>query len=171
MHSKELDALLTRVSKGDNVAFGELYEKTRRGVYAFLYTYFHNAADTEDAMQSVYLRVKRGIGSYRQGSNGRAWLLQIAKNLAYNELKKRSREIPTDEIEIRSENYEGSASVREIMEKVLTEEEQRIVALHVFWEYKHREIAEIMGCPTGTVTSKYKRSVEKLKKYLKEETL
>ena len=55
------------------------------------------------------------------------------------------------------------------MERILSEDEQRIVTLHVVWDYKHREIAEILGCPTGTVTSKYKRAIEKLKKSLKEE--
>ena len=55
------------------------------------------------------------------------------------------------------------------MQRVLTEEEQRIVTLHVVWNYKHREIAEMLGVPTGTVTSKYKRSIEKLKNAFKEE--
>ena len=49
----------------------------------------------------------------------------------------------------------------------INEEEQRIVTLHVLWRYKHREIADILGCPTGTVTSKYKRSVEKVKAVIK----
>ena len=42
----------------------------------------------------------------------------------------------------------------------LDEEEQRIVTLHVLWGYKHREIADIIGSPTGTVTSKYKRAIK-----------
>lgn len=169
MGARGLDALLVRIANGDNAAFEEFYIKTKRGVYAFLHTYFHNAADTEDAMQSVYLNVKKGIANYRAGSNGRAWLLQIAKNLALNELKKRKREIVTAEIELPVAEYTG-ISVTDIMERVLTEEEQRIVALHVLWGYKHREIADILGCPTGTVTSKYKRAIEKLRKSLKEET-
>ena len=52
--------------------FEQLYECTKRGVFAFLYTYLHNYADTEDAMQTVYLKVKTYAPSYRQGANGRA---------------------------------------------------------------------------------------------------
>ena len=65
----------------------------------------------------------------------------------------------------------GSQQTEEIVKKVicLSEEEQRIVTLHVQWGYKHRELAQILGCPTGTVTSKYKRAIEKLRKALKEE--
>ena len=120
-------------------------------------------------MQTTYLYVKKGISTYRSGTNARAWLLQIAKNVALNDLKKKKREIPTENVEMGS--YEYTGTVTDVMEKVLSEEEQRIVTLHVLWKYKHREIGEILGCPTGTVTSKYKRAIEKLKKSLKEENL
>ena len=171
MGARDLNALLMRISQGDNAAFEELYVQTRRGVYSFLYSYFHNTADTEDAMQTTYLHVKRGISSYRSGTNARAWLLQIAKNVALNELKKKKREIPTEDVELGAGEYTGTNTVTDFMEKVLSEEEQRIVTLHVLWKYKHREIGELLGCPTGTVTSKYKRAIEKLKKSLKEEIL
>ena len=169
MGTRDLNVLLMCISQGDNTAFEALYTQTRRGVYAFLYSYFHNAADTEDAMQTTYLYVKKGISTYRSGTNARAWLLQIAKNVALNDLKKKKREIPTENVEMGSCEYTGT--VTDVMEKVLSEEEQRIVTLHVLWKYKHREIGEILGCSTGTVTSKYKRAIEKLKKSLKEENL
>ncbi len=170
MKGKELDKLLVRISEGDNAAFERLYEQTRRGVYSFLYTYFHNQADTEDAMQSVYLNLKRGIHTYRHGSNASAWILQIAKNLALNEINKKKREVPTEEIDLGSTPHEGGRyEMNDLMQRTLTEEEQQIVTLHVIWNYKHREIGEMLGLPVGTVTSKYKRSLEKLKNALKEE--
>ncbi len=169
MHARELDKLLIKIQKGDNAAFEELYVQTKRGVYAFLYTYFRNPADVEDGMQATYLRVKTGIGGYTPGTNGRAWILQIAKNYALNELRKSKREISADDVEIPYEQTFNDGSVTELMKRILTEEEQRIVTLHVLWKYKHREIAEILDIPTGTVTSKYKRAIEKLKKNLKEE--
>ena len=98
-----------------------------------------------------------------------AWILQIAKNLALNEIKKKSREVPTEEIDLGATLNEGGRyEITDLMQRVLTEEEQRIVTLHVVWNYKHREIAEMLGVPTGTVTSKYKRSIEKLKNAFKE---
>ena len=164
-----IDALLKRIAEGDNVAFEELYVQTGRGVYAFVYTYFHNAADTEDVLQTVYLKVKTGIHTYRHGTNARAWLLQIAKNQALNELKKRRRETPTEDMEIVVDPQLEEGTVADAMQKCLSEEEQRIVTLHVLWAYKHKEIAEMLGCPMGTITSKYKRAIDKLKKELKED--
>ncbi len=163
MNAVELDGLLIKMQRGDNCAFEELYMATRRGVYAFLHTYFQNTADTEDAVQSVYLRIKINISSYRHGSNARAWMLQIAKNHALDVLKKARREIPSEEIEIVAEPIVGETTILELMKKLLSEEEQRIVTLHVLWKYRHREIAEMLDIPTGTVTSKYKRAIEKLR--------
>ncbi len=168
MSAKEMEALLQKIAGGDNTAFEEFYIRTRKGVYTFLRSYFSCHADAEDAMQSVYLKVKRGIATYRFGTNARAWLLQIAKNHALTELKKQKREVPTDEVERQAENSVSDGVVTDAMQRVLTAEERRIVALHVLWKYKHREIAVALGCPTGTVTSKYKRALKKLKEYLKE---
>lgn len=169
--SREIDGLLVRIATGDNVAFEKLYERTRRGVFAFLHTYLHNYADAEDAMQTVYLKVKTGIGGYKAGTNGRAWLLQIAKNHALTLLRDRKPAVSIDKtLALSYEQAEFSGGgVTECMERVLSDEEKRIVVLHVLWRYKHREIAKILALPTGTVTSKYKRAIEKLKKALKEE--
>lgn len=168
MNGTETDKLLVLISGGDNAAFEELYLRTKRGVFAFLYTYLHDVADTEDAMQTVYLKIKTSIASYRRGTNGRAWILQIAKNHALNVLRQKKRAVSLDdapEIAVRPEEDHG---VTELMQRLLSEDEQRIVTLHVLWDYKHREIAEMLSLPTGTVTSKYKRAIEKLRNALKE---
>ncbi len=168
MSAKEIDRLLVKIRGGDNAAFEQLYLRTKRGVYAFLYTYYNNPANTEDAMQSVYLRIKTNIGGYAPGTNGRAWILQLAKNYALTELRRAKRELISDEIDAPAPPFEKHG-VMDIMERVLSDEERRIVTLHVLWKYKHREIAQMLDLPTGTVTSKYKRAIEKVKNAWKEE--
>lgn len=168
MDNKYIDELLYKISTGDNKAFEELYLKTRKGVFSFLYSYLQNYHDAEDAMQSVYLRIKRFIHSYTQGTNGLAWILQIAKNFALTELKRNKPTQELDSLPEPSYDFEYN-SITEVMKKTLDEDEYRIVTLHVLWGYKHREIGKELGMPTGTVTSKYKRAIEKLRKVLKEE--
>lgn len=167
MDKKRLDKLLIQISRGDNQAFEQFYACTKRGVFSLLYSYFKNYEDAEDALQNVYLKVKLNAAHYIPGTNASAWLLQIAKNQALNELKRGKRLSYEESIEIRSE-AEFSSGVTDVMKRTLSEEEQRIITLHVLWGYRHREIAEELGCPTGTVTSKYKRSIKKLKEALKE---
>ncbi|MBE5742982.1 MAG: RNA polymerase sigma factor [Clostridiales bacterium] len=168
MNGIETDRLLRLVAKGDNDAFEQLYLKTKRGVYAFLYSYFKNQHDTEDAMQTVYLKIKTHVSSYKVGTNGRAWIFQIAKNHALTELKKNSRK---EEYEDKSSVGFTQGEVFDAMQRALSEEEQRIVILHVLWGYKHREISKLIESPIGTVVSKYKRAIDKLKKALKEDNL
>lgn len=169
MDERQIDKLLVRVSNGDNDAFEELYDKTKRGVFSFVYSYLKNYESTEDVMQTVYLKVKLNIDKYRHGTNGRAWMLEIAKNLSFNEIKRRKSTEYKDGLVSSSTVREPSGEVTDVMRRVLSEEEQRIVILHVLWGYKHREIARELGVPTGTVTSKYKRSINKMQQALKEE--
>ena len=169
MDERQIDKLLCRISTGDNQAFEGLYDKTRRGVFSFIYSYLNNYESTEDVMQTVYLKVKLNIDKYRQGTNGRAWLLEIAKNLALNEIKQRkSAEYKNELISGNAVVQAPTGEITDIMRRTLTKEEQRIVILHVLWGYKHREIARIMDVPTGTITSKYKRSISKMQQALKE---
>ncbi|MDE6867611.1 MAG: RNA polymerase sigma factor [Clostridia bacterium] len=173
MKKREIDAMLRRIAKGDNNAFEKLYIETKQGVYAFLYSYFNNQTDCEDAMQTVYLKIKTSISQYTFGTNGLAWILQIAKNTALNEIraninyqKLKSAESRAESVSF--ENVVLKDSLMSTMKRVLDEEEQRIIILHVIWSYKHKEIAEILNCPIGTVTSKYKRAIDKMQKTLKE---
>lgn len=173
MKKWEIDALLRRIASGDNAAFEKLYAETKRGVYSFLFSYFNDRQDCEDAMQTVYLKIKTNISQYAAGSNGLAWILQIAKNTALNEIRAKANyrklKYGNDEKPDGIEAVELRDILTKAMKSALNEEEQRIVVLHVIWKYRHREIAKIIDCPVGTVTSKYKRAVDKLKTALKEE--
>ena len=93
-------------------------------------------------------------------------MLEIAKNFALNDIKRRSyTELTDDESSFNShaKNQSSELIITDLMERYLTDEERKILVLHVIWGYKHREIAELLGLPTGTVRSKYKRAVDKLK--------
>ncbi len=163
MDKKGINKCLCLIRDGDNDAFGELYTATKKGVYSFLYTYFHNEHSTEDAVQMVYLKIKRGIGAYKPGTNGLAWMLEIAKNHALDEIRKAGRvtyELPD---ELLGAEEQRDISVQDMIDRTLSDDEARILTLHVIWGYKHREIGEMLGMPTGSVTSKYKRSLEKMR--------
>ena len=120
-------------------------------------------------MQSTYLKIKQNIGQYKKGSNGLAWILQIAKNTALNELKKQKRTENLLDYKSVSIDEQNNSAI-DILRKILSEDEYEIVVLHVIWGYKHKEIAQRFNCPIGTITSKYNRSVKKFKQALKEES-
>lgn len=175
MNKREIDDALNKIARGDNDALGRLYTETRRGVYAFLFSYFNNKEDCEDAMQTTFLKVKQNAAQYSSG-NGLAWILQIAKNVALNELRAKTNreklqaEAAKNRSAVVAEPHVGG-TLMDIMKKVLDEDEQRIVVLHAVAGYKHKEIAKFLNCPVGTVTSKYKRAADRLKSAYEEERL
>ncbi|MCM1042836.1 MAG: sigma-70 family RNA polymerase sigma factor [Corallococcus sp.] len=59
----------------------------------------------------------------------------------------------------------------DILKAALNDDEMQIVVLHAVAGYKHREIAQILGKPQGTVTWTYKNAITKLQNYLSKEDL
>lgn len=174
MNKRRLNRLISDIADGSADAVKELYVETKNGVYAFVYPFFRNRADADDCTETVYLKVMERASSFdasARDANGSAWLLQIAKHTALDELRRRRRFVcGTDEIEnLYTEAPPCDRLIWNALNEALDGDEREVVVLHLLWGYKHKEIAEIKSMPIGTVTSKYKRSVEKIKKYLKED--
>lgn len=173
MNRAKLNKCVLRIKEGDEQAFAEMYEATRRGVFSYVYSILRNFAVAEEIMQDTYINVKLKISTYKENTNFTAWLLQIAKNLSYNYLRKSKRETVSDEAVVKAgKSYsipDEGKPVISAMRKVLGQEELQIVLLHVVSGYKHREIAEFLGKPLGTVTWTYKNAVRKTREYLEKE--
>ena len=174
MNRFEINAQLNRIAEGSETAFENLYNGVKGGVYSFAYSYMKNREDAEDIVQTVFLKIKKNIDKF-DGKSGLPWILQITKNTALGEL--RSRKVYDNFVELNLGKDEAvsidendfDSPVTSAMRKYLSEEEQRIIILHVIGGYKHKEIANLLDMPTGSVTSKYKRAVDKLKNHLKKE--
>jgi len=163
-----LNLLIYRVKQGDEDAFDKLYQQTHKGVFSYVYSIVQNYHVAEDITQDTFIKVKLKVHSYRDDTNFSAWMLQIAKNLAFNHLNKAKRVVATDDFS----TYSVDAKVdemTEILNKALSLDERQVVVLHAVAGYKHREIAQIVGKPIGTVTWTYKNALAKLKKYLTQE--
>ena len=169
MNKRDLDRCLTDMQAGDNGAFARLYEATVRGLYAFLYAYYADRADTEDAVHCVYVKVKTNCLQYRPGTDARAWMLQIAKNHALNELSRRKRESPLEAAaQLRSYDRPLQGTAFDAL-NTLRDAERETVIIHVLWGYKHREIADMKKIPLGTVTARYKKAIAKMREYIEKE--
>lgn len=143
-----------------------------------------NPADAEDLVQETYLRAYRGFGSFRPGTNLRAWMYRILTNTFINAYRKRQREpqtVPDDGIDEwylydRLAAAEASAET-EVLERIpdedvraaldaLPEGFRMAVLLADVEGFSYREIAEILGIPIGTVMSRLHRGRRALEKAL-----
>ena len=172
MDKKELDLCLQEVAKGDNSAFEKLYKDTVKGIFAFIYGFCENYHTAEDLTQTVYLKVKANISKYNAGTDARAWLFQIAKYTALNEIKKIKREVVASDEQtgrFEAKSYETQDSpVFDAINSVLDAKERQIVIMHVLWGFKHREIADMLSLALGTVLWKYNVAIKKLQTKLRE---
>ena len=169
----KLEKAVAALQNGDGSALADVYVLTSKGVFTFVLPILHDYQLAEDVMQQTYISAYDNIQSYTLGTNARNWLLTIAKNTALSELKKRSREISYDFAqETRADGvyYLGDidSPTIEIANRVLAEDEFNIVMMYAIGEYKHREIANILHMPLGTVTWKYSVALKKMKQALEE---
>ncbi len=165
-----LDEQMERLKNGDKSALEGIYGETRRAVYYTALSVVKERMLAEDVMQSCYLAVMQSASQYRAGTNARAWIVKIARNLALNLAKKRGRELSVDERE--SPHLFGSGGAEEYgylidcARRNLPGEEFNILMLAAVEGYKRREIARILEMPLPTVTWKYHRAVKKLREIL-----
>ena len=91
--------MMLRLQRGDESAFEQIYNDTKRGLFAFIMSICRNYQTAEDMMQTAYIRLRTTISNYRAGSNAYAWLYTIAKNATINEQNRSQRERATESFE------------------------------------------------------------------------
>ena len=112
-------ALVARAKEGDREAFEQLY-RAHLGAVSRLVRFRLGGAD-EDAVAEVFLRAWRGLGSYRDtGVPFPAWLYGIARHVAIDELRRRGRVEPVEQVperEVEPMTAELMAAVGRLMRR------------------------------------------------------
>ncbi|MEO8352998.1 MAG: sigma-70 family RNA polymerase sigma factor [Chthoniobacteraceae bacterium] len=84
-------ALMQRVKSGDTEAFQELVEIHQHRVIGTVAKMLGDDRDAEDVSQQVFIRVWKSAGRYEPTAKFTTWLFTIARNLVFNELRRRKR--------------------------------------------------------------------------------
>ena len=172
MDKHALNKSLIRMQYGDNTAFEKVYNLTSKGVFSVCLGIVKDRHEAEDAMMATYIKVKEKINYYKPNTNGYAWILTLCKNLCLNEYKKRKRVqvVDFDENDYLVSQDDNTNKydipIFNIAKSVLNDTELQIVLMYAVSGYKHKEIAEIMDKPLGTVLWSYNNALKKLKTHL-----
>ena len=162
MTSKELDVLVRKYLKGDSLAFDDIYYETQTSVYLSIKTYIRDQQIIEDLMQDTYVRAIQNITKYKLGTNFKAWISCIARNIAINYYNK-EKKIELVEIDNPALSVENSDSKLNYYLSFLEGVERDIVIYHIVLDMKFKDIAKIVGLPQSTVFAKYKSAIEEIK--------
>ena len=168
MDNRQLDELIKRYMNGSESAFEGIYEGTHKQVYALIYSIVNNRSVADDLLQDTYIKFIENLKSYKIGSNAKAFLLTIARNLSineYNRMKKyQNVDLQEEEYHLAGEEMDdGLTPTLDLAKEVLNEEEYKIFIFHAVSELKHKEIAHMIKKPLGTVLWIYNKAIQKLK--------
>lgn len=154
--------LVRRATRGDERAFGMLVRKYQRAAYAVAYSVTSRHEDAEDAAQEAFLVALERLEECRNPDRFAGWLMTIVRNRARN-LVRREVLRETDQVPIGASSStpgpDREAELTELQEVLqvaldtLPEVQREIVLLHDLEGWKHREIADRIGLPSGTVRS------------------
>lgn len=177
-------ALLQRVARGDEPAFEELYERSSSILYGLALRMLHNPDEAAELLQDLYREVWRKAGSYdpRRGSP-MAWLVTMARSRAIDRLRSAATQNrqETDSIEdsflgdLPSWNPDpfevhAEREQRELVAKALAElpaAQQQALELAFYEGLTHTQIAERLNQPVGTIKTRIKLGLGKLKAALR----
>lgn len=173
--------LAARAISGDKEAFAEIYYLCYKDFYNFALYTLGSAEDAADVVADVFVEILRGINKLKNPEAFAPWAFKIlsirCKKEISNRIKRRG-ELDFEEFievpQMGSENFLEDISESVSLAKALSEldlDERMIVILHVLHGYKSREIAEMMGKPQSTVSSKLYRSYDKLRRKMEKQEL
>lgn len=154
--------LVLLARRGDERAFGALVTRYRRAAYSVAYSVTGRHEDAEDASQEAFLVALERLEECRSPERFAGWLMTIVRNRSRNLVRRESlREtdqvplsasssLPTPDRE--TERLQLREVLRAALER-LSEVQREVVLLHDLEGWKHREIADRLGLPSGTVRS------------------
>lgn len=154
--------MVLKARRGDERAFGALVERYGRAAYSVAYSVTGRHEDAEDAAQESFLVALERLEECRSPERFAGWLMTIVRNRSRNLVRRESlRE--TDQVPLSAssslpapdrelERVQLQELLREALDG-LSEVQREIVLLHDLEGWKHREIADRMGLPSGTVRS------------------
>ena len=169
-------ALLDRIAAGDPDALGELYDRYGRVVFGVLYRLLGVPEAAEEVAQDAFHAVWRRAATYRADRGAvRTWLLAIARNAAIDWRRTKGKRIEREaDIDEAAELVEETRVDDRVIADLRAErvraavaelpEEQRTVLTLAFWSgLSQAEISERTGAPLGTVKSRVRLGMTKLR--------
>jgi RNA polymerase sigma-70 factor (ECF subfamily) len=181
------DELVRRHRNGDVTAFPVLVKRHGPGLYAYIRSLVLDKTAADDVYQETFLKVWIGLapaGTFQPNGNFRGWLFGIAHNAAVDYLRRHRRSPASldendegrpiaETIPSRERSPEDRTCIKEfwpVIMKCVQEclnPDQRAAFLLVDVErFTHREAADVLGVPVGTVISRVDRSRTKLRQCL-----
>ena len=166
---------MRRATSGDAAAFGELLARHRASALRVATVVLGSATGSDDAVQDADVRAWRARATVDAERAFRSWYLRVVANTAKNARRSWSRRAA---LELREVCSSPAPLVPDPADSAVTDNERRVViaavnrlgrddrlviALRHFEQLSEIEIADVIGCPVGTVKSRLSRAMGRLR--------
>ncbi|MTT31495.1 RNA polymerase sigma factor SigW [Terrilactibacillus sp. BCM23-1] len=183
---EDINRLIKKIKKGDHLAFAEVVDMYKNGVYNICLRMVGNRQEAEDLSQEAFIRAYTKIDKYDVERKFSTWLYRIATNLSIDYLRKKKpnvyldADLPgTEDFTLKSQLADGEPLPEESIvnseTQALIQQEinqlplkyRSAIVLKYIQDMNLKEISEILNIPVGTVKTRIHRGREALRKRLR----
>lgn len=182
--AKQDDVTLMRlIATGRTEALSELYDRYHRLVFSLALAIVGDQAIAGEIMLDVFTRIWQRAGTYRaEQAKVTTWMTAITRHHAIDVLRRQHarldmHSISWDSLSPQATAYNPEEDVELALQRErvwiavaqLPQKQQQVLALAYFKGYSHYQIAELLKLPLGTVKTRIRLAMQKLRQLLKEE--
>ena len=169
----QLNMLLLMLARGQSDALDGIYLTVGSRMFALAKGIVRSSADAEDVLSESLLKIARGARSFKEGTNGYAWVMRIVRNTAFDLLRK--RKVRAEEnldafFHLTDERYSADrrdeALALETAIAKLSESEKKMIYYRYYLDFTVRDIARETGMSKSAVDRAVSAVEEKLKALL-----
>jgi len=169
------DALLRRVARGDQTAFGQLYDLLAAATYGLALSVLRDPAQAREVTQEVFRQVWQDASRFDPAfGSAKAWVVTLAQRRAVERVRSAQASADRDaEAGVRNitpdDPLAGTGAVRFEQQRIrrcldgLTELQRHAVTLAFYRGYTHREVGELLSVPLGTTTARLRDGLLQLR--------
>ena len=169
--------LIQKSLEGSITAFEEIIKRHQQIIASTAMNMLGNLDDAEEVGQETFIRFYNNLSQFRGDSKVSTYLVRICINLSLNRLKRTQRNnlrfVPMELARnVEALNVQGQVESKEVVHKAMLRldlKSRAIINLRMIQELSTKQTAEILKIPEGTVLSRLKRAMDKLKKILKDQ--
>lgn len=168
----EIDAIIERCLKGDQVAWAVIVDRHRRKVFNLAYKFVGRHDEAEDLTQDIFVKIFKALHTFDRRANFQTWLISISRNLCidhYRSVRKEratmARDVDASELTPASKERSPYAQLehsdlKDVIRRAMAELPDALrvaVTLRDLQEFSYQEIADQLHLPEGTVKSRINR--------------
>ncbi|MHC1684123.1 MAG: RNA polymerase sigma factor [Clostridiaceae bacterium] len=163
INETEFDVALAK--KGNNEAFARLIHRYKHSMYRIAKSIVNMQEDAEDIVSESIIKAYTKIHTLKRNDIFKSWIFKIVINESYQFIRKNSKVIALDDVNLSNQIYEDTYIDGELSNAInKLEENQRIVTILFYYEdMSLNDISKLIDVPVGTVKSRLSRAKDRLR--------